>query len=129
MYENSGNEGEEHPELAPDDDGQAKWKMEFNTPGGIAPSIGIPQSQIMDTGPIGNQGTASTTASSSTAGPSGSGIPMPRSPGPKTPPTGCLQCECARLKVSPETDRAKRYEPRRALVMMETLNWGRLCPL
>ncbi len=28
----------------------AKWKMEFNTPGGVAPSLGLPQSQIMDTG-------------------------------------------------------------------------------
>lgn len=42
--------GEEHPELAPDGDGQVKWRMEFNTPGGVAPSVGIPQSQIMDTG-------------------------------------------------------------------------------
>lgn len=28
----------------------ANWKMEFNTPGGVAPGLGIPQSQIMDTG-------------------------------------------------------------------------------
>lgn len=46
MYE----EEEGHAELAPHDNGQAKWKMEFNTPGGMAPGIGIPQSQIMDTG-------------------------------------------------------------------------------
>lgn len=43
-------EGGQHAELAPHDNGQAKWKMEFNTPGGVAPGIGIPQSQIMDTG-------------------------------------------------------------------------------
>lgn len=39
--------GEEHPELAPDVDGQPKWKMELSA---VAPNIGIPQSQIMDTG-------------------------------------------------------------------------------
>ena len=43
-------EEEENAELAPHDNGHAKWKMEFNTPGGVAPGIGIPQSQIMDTG-------------------------------------------------------------------------------
>lgn len=37
---------EEHPELAPDSSGQAKWRMEVNTTIGL----GIPQSQIMDTG-------------------------------------------------------------------------------
>lgn len=52
IYENDANmeSGEEHPELAPDADDQPKWKMELNGPGGVAPRIGIPQSQIMDTG-------------------------------------------------------------------------------
>ena len=31
----------------------ATWKMEFNTPGGVAPGLGVPQSQIMDTGMYG----------------------------------------------------------------------------
>lgn len=34
--------------MATSGDSLAKWTMEF--PGGVAPGIGIPQSQIMDTG-------------------------------------------------------------------------------
>ena len=60
MYENASDndnsEKEEHPELAPDSKGQAQWRMEFNAPGGMAPSIGIPQSQIMDTGNVQSKG-------------------------------------------------------------------------
>ncbi len=47
-------EEEDHPELTPDINGQAKWRMEFTTPGGVVPNIGIPQSQIMDTGTQGS---------------------------------------------------------------------------
>lgn len=55
VYEKDGEEEEEeedHPELTPDNNGQAKWRMEFTTPGGVVPDIGIPQSQIMDTGTL-----------------------------------------------------------------------------
>ena len=45
----SENEGEElHPELTPNANGTTKWKMELNA--GVAPGIGLPQSQVVDTG-------------------------------------------------------------------------------
>ncbi len=133
VYENDANEGEEHPELAPEGDSQPKWKMEFNMPGGLAPGIGVPpsqvmdtgpigmppsqvmdtgpigvpSSQVMDTGPIGEQGTGA--SAGVVPGPSGSGVTMPRSPEAKFLPSGCLECNCAKVKASPESDRVKRY--------------------
>ena len=54
VYEDDVKEGGgDEPELIPHTNGQAKWRMEFNTPGGVVPGIGIPQSQIMDTGKVG----------------------------------------------------------------------------
>lgn len=39
-------DAEDHPDLVPDERGQAKWRMELST----VPDIGVAQSQIMDTG-------------------------------------------------------------------------------
>ena len=50
-------EEDEHPELTPDSHGHAQWKVEVP---GAAAGLGVPRSQIMDTGKGGGCGQGNT---------------------------------------------------------------------